>query len=187
MKAEPPGAARLPGFDPPTKQRWSHEEERGRDGFSVGVAVPGWESVSGRTAWPQARVSARSASQRPAASRPARSGCKPPGRSRHGRGRGQRWTCLEEHRKTYSHLEEATVSNICTCRSVLATDVLVAAVLLVLCSLLHGDAVSRGSLTRLFADSGFVSLTTKVRVCDVSNILNVWRVFPRTMVKVALW
>lgn len=100
MKVELPGAARLPGFDPPTKQRWSHEEERGRDGFSVGVAVPGWESVSGRTAWPQARVSARSAFQRPVASQPARNGCKPPGRSRHGQGRGQRWTCLEEEWRT---------------------------------------------------------------------------------------
>lgn len=96
-KAGLPVAAQLLGHDPPRvkrRQRWSHGKESGCGGASVEAVVQGWESVVGRTAWPEGRVSARSAFRMPVASLLGHNGCTQPGKSHHGRGRGQRWTCL---------------------------------------------------------------------------------------------
>lgn len=86
-----------PDLDPPTmrqKLHWSHEKENDCGGTSAGAEVQGWESAVWRTAWPEGRVSARSAFQMPVASLLGRNGHTPPGRSHRGQDTAQRWTCL---------------------------------------------------------------------------------------------
>lgn len=97
MKVGPPSAAQPPGLDPPRmkqKQNWSHGRVSGHGVASAVAGAQGWESAVGHTAWTQGRVYARSAFQMPVASLLGHNGCKLPGRSHRGQGRGQRWTCL---------------------------------------------------------------------------------------------
>lgn len=97
-KAEPPVAAPAPGHGLPRmkqKQGWSHGRESDYGGASAGAGVRGSGSGVEHTAWPEGRVSFRSAFRMPAASLLVHSDCIQPGRSHHGQGRGQKWTCLE--------------------------------------------------------------------------------------------
>lgn len=100
-KVELPVAA--PGHDLPRmkqKQGWSHGRESDCGGASAGAGVQRLGSGAEHTAWPGGRVSFRSASRTPAASPLVHNDCIRPGRSHHGRGRGQKWTCLEGEGRT---------------------------------------------------------------------------------------
>lgn len=97
-KVELPVAAPAPGHDLPRmkqKQGWSHGRESDYGGTSAGAGVQGLGSVVEHTAWPEGRVSFRSAFRMPAASLLVHNDCIQPGRSHHVQGRGQKWTCLE--------------------------------------------------------------------------------------------
>lgn len=81
------------GLDLPMMKQmlsWSRGKENGRDGASAGVG----ESGVWRKAWPEGRVSSRSAFRTLAASLLGHNGCTQPGRNHHGQGRDQILTCL---------------------------------------------------------------------------------------------
>lgn len=114
-----PVVARPPGLDLPRmkqKQYWSHGKENGCGGASAGAGLQGWESAAGHRAWPEGRAVAHSAFRTPAALLLGHSGCTPPGRSHHGRGRGQRLTCLEREGRGVIRRGNTMDTHISDCR-----------------------------------------------------------------------